>query len=183
MNYLRMIVLLSSLISGSVLSDQEAESIAGFWVTPDGAAVVEVRQSGPEAWVIRIAALREPEFTESDRIPELTGRPRTDIKNPEVDLRDRLLISREIGYGFDFVNGSLRNGRIYDPGSGKTYRAELKLTPGGLMEVRGFVGFSILGKTMYWFPYGQYRQRVNGMVQQIEAMHEEQESARTGIRM
>lgn len=40
---------------------------------------------------------------------------------------------------------------ILDPFTGKTYRVKLKLKSGGQqMEVRGFVGFSLFGRTQVW---------------------------------
>ena len=35
------------------------QSLAGFWVMPDGAAVVEIYTVDVEQWAIRIAALSE----------------------------------------------------------------------------------------------------------------------------
>ncbi|HZP65400.1 MAG TPA: DUF2147 domain-containing protein [Rudaea sp.] len=42
-------------------------------------------------------------------------------------------------------------GEILDPEEGKTYRCKLHLAPGGeVLEVRGYIGFSLLGRTQLW---------------------------------
>ena len=42
-------------------------------------------------------------------------------------------------------------GEILDPGNGKTYRCKVKLIDGGKkLEVRGFIGVSLLGRTQTW---------------------------------
>ena len=39
------------------------------------------------------------------------------------------------------------NGKIYDPNNGKTYSSEMHLVNSKLLNVRGFVGISLLGRT------------------------------------
>ncbi|MEJ2043046.1 MAG: DUF2147 domain-containing protein [Reinekea sp.] len=42
-------------------------------------------------------------------------------------------------------------GYILDPSNGKEYKAKMKVTDGGKkLEVRGFIGFSLLGRTQVW---------------------------------
>lgn len=42
-------------------------------------------------------------------------------------------------------------GHIMDPENGKTYRCKLKLTNGGKnLDVRGYIGISLLGRTQTW---------------------------------
>lgn len=146
------------------------QPLAGFWVMPDGAAVVEIYAVDVEQWAVRIAALRDPFFTEADGdVPH--GTARTDINNPEPNKRHRSLIGLEIGEGFRLVDNKLAKGKIYDPGSGNTYKAELRVTPSGLLDVRGYIGLSFIGKTMYWHPFDDYAQRTSAMLDAI-AEHE-----------
>jgi len=43
------------------------------------------------------------------------------------------------------------NGTIMDPRDGAVYKALMKLSPDGQkLEVRGFLGFSLLGRSQYW---------------------------------
>lgn len=49
---------------------------------------------------------------------------------------------------------SAANGRILDPKNGKVYKARLNLREDGNLEVRGFIGISLLGRTQVWQPAG-----------------------------
>jgi uncharacterized protein (DUF2147 family) len=42
-------------------------------------------------------------------------------------------------------------GKILDPDNGKTYKCYIAVEDGGQkLKVRGFIGFSLLGRTQYW---------------------------------
>jgi uncharacterized protein (DUF2147 family) len=42
-------------------------------------------------------------------------------------------------------------GQIMDPNNGKTYKCYIALEEGGKkLKVRGFIGFSLIGRTQYW---------------------------------
>lgn len=48
-------------------------------------------------------------------------------------------------------DGQFEGGKVFDPKSGKTYSAKAKLTNNGqALELRGFVGVSLLGRTQTW---------------------------------
>ena len=42
------------------------------------------------------------------------------------------------------------NGEILDPNKGKTYSVSLELENADKLKVRGYMGFSLLGRTQYW---------------------------------
>jgi uncharacterized protein (DUF2147 family) len=44
------------------------------------------------------------------------------------------------------------DGKIYDPKNGKTYSCyiEFKDETKNLLKVRGYIGFSMIGRTTYW---------------------------------
>ncbi len=69
------------------------------------------------------------------------------------DRKDKLMRGLEIIRGAQKTEGKevWEGGRILDPDNGTVYR--LRLTPvdgGKKLEVRGFVGFSLLGRTQTW---------------------------------
>ena len=43
----------------------------------------------------------------------------------------------------------LTGGTVYDPKNGKTYKCKITYQ-GDKLDVRGFVGFSLLGRTAVW---------------------------------
>ena len=45
-----------------------------------------------------------------------------------------------------------QGGEILDPGNGRVYRAKMQLSPDGrTLEVRGFIGVSLFGRSQTWF--------------------------------
>jgi uncharacterized protein (DUF2147 family) len=42
-------------------------------------------------------------------------------------------------------------GTIYDTKNGKTYRCYLKFDSPLILKLRGYIGFSLLGRTSHWF--------------------------------
>ena len=47
-------------------------------------------------------------------------------------------------------NNEFDGGTILDPESGTEYKCYLKLVKDNKLKVRGFVGFSVFGRTQYW---------------------------------
>ena len=43
------------------------------------------------------------------------------------------------------------DGNITDPENGKTYRCYLTLITKNKLKVRGYIGFSLIGRTQYWY--------------------------------
>ena len=76
---------------------------------------------------------------------------RKDDKNPDVSLRSRDLLGTVILKDFVF-NGKDKweDGSIYDPNNGKTYSCHIKLKDNKTLEVRGYIGISLLGRTEIW---------------------------------
>ena len=76
------------------------------------------------------------------------GRLKTDSKNPDKSRRatplDQVVLIDHVTYD----NGVWRNGRIYDPTSGKSYKVELRFEDDKTLEVRGIVG--PFHKSFHW---------------------------------
>ncbi|GAA4439776.1 DUF2147 domain-containing protein [Ravibacter arvi] len=73
---------------------------------------------------------------------------RKDERNPDPKLRQRPLIGLVNLTGFtpaDARNWS--GGKIYDPESGKTYSSKIKVLSDRELEVRGYIGSPVLGKS------------------------------------
>lgn len=80
-----------------------------------------------------------------------TGRESKDKNNPNPKLRSRELVGVVIlkNFSYDEENTWI-NGTIYDPKEGKLYSCILTLTSTNKLDVRGYVGFSLFGKTETW---------------------------------
>ena len=84
------------------------------------------------------------------KVPNRDGKPKTDINNPDKarqnDPELGLLVLK--GFKKDGETG-YQDGKIYDPSNGKTYSCKMTLN-GDVLDVRGYVGFSLLGRTTKW---------------------------------
>ena len=56
-----------------------------------------------------------------------------------------------IMWGMEKSGDEWINGRILDPNSGKEYSCKMKLKDKNTLEVRGFMGVSLLGRTQTWY--------------------------------
>jgi len=65
--------------------------------------------------------------------------------------RNKPMLGMTIAWGLKPENGVWTGGRILDPENGKEY--SVKMTPidgGAKLEVRGFLGLALLGRTQIW---------------------------------
>ena len=73
-----------------------------------------------------------------------------DVNNPEEKLRTQSIVGLVILKGFEFTGKAWEDGTIYDPKSGKTYSSTIKMKKPNELEIRGYVGISLLGRTTVW---------------------------------
>jgi uncharacterized protein (DUF2147 family) len=73
-----------------------------------------------------------------------------DVNNPDDKLKTQPVIGSVILRGFDFTGKIWENGTIYDPSNGKTYSCTIKIKQPNELEIRGYVGISLLGRTTTW---------------------------------
>jgi uncharacterized protein (DUF2147 family) len=92
---------------------------------------------------------------------ELTGKvkevlqsdqgPNPICKECEGDRKNQPVTGMTILWGMKKDGDGWSGGRILDPKTGKEYGCKIKLSDDGQkLEVRGFMGFSLLGRTQVW---------------------------------
>ncbi|MGB7755860.1 MAG: DUF2147 domain-containing protein [Salinisphaera sp.] len=117
-------------------ANYQADDITGVWQTKTG-GYVQVYQDG-NGYSGRIVGSSD-------------GKPRYDKKNPDADKKGRRLLGVVILHGLKYQdNGEYDGGQIYDPNSGKTYKAKATLKGPDTLDARGYIGISLLGKTQTW---------------------------------
>ena len=85
------------------------------------------------------------------KIPvDASGHPKLDVKNQDANLRNKSLIGLTMLKEFIYEDGEWTGGKIYNPEDGKEYKCILKLKDDKTLKVRGFIGFSWIGKTDIW---------------------------------
>jgi uncharacterized protein (DUF2147 family) len=82
--------------------------------------------------------------------PEVNGKTKIDINNPDANRRNDPILGLVILKGFvKDGDGEYEDGTIYDPASGRTYSAKM-VYKGDRLFVRGYYGISLIGKTQEW---------------------------------
>ncbi|MFT2011234.1 DUF2147 domain-containing protein [Pontibacter sp. 13R65] len=113
----------------------------GVWTNEEGKARFEIYQCGDKLCG-KIVTLKEP---------NRNGKPKQDDNNPDKNLRNRPLLGLEFLKGFEHTgNNKWDNGTIYDPESGKTYSCYMKMESKDKMEVKGYIGVSLIGRSQKW---------------------------------
>lgn len=121
---------------------QQTDAILGVWKNGEGTGLVQVYKKG-DKYFGKLVWLKVPNDTE--------GKPRTDINNPEENLKTRQLKGLENLRDFTFKGENRwEGGRIYDPKTGSDYSCEMKLIDENTLEVRGYISVSIFGRTDVW---------------------------------
>jgi uncharacterized protein (DUF2147 family) len=83
--------------------------------------------------------------------PLENGKHKVDKNNPDPSKRSTPALGLVILMGFEKTKDNFwENGTIYDPNNGKTYKAHMTLKDRNNLDVRGFIGFSLLGRTESW---------------------------------
>lgn len=115
-----------------------APSINGRWLTADGGAVIAIGTCGANLCGRIAKVIKGPP----------AGKPWTDTLNPDASLRNRPLVGLPILTGLT-PSGDSWKGSIYDPKTGKTYRAVVA-RDGANLKVQGCI--AIFCQTMMWKP-------------------------------
>jgi uncharacterized protein (DUF2147 family) len=147
-NYTRMrqilvVILLNLFISAFAFCQSPADAILGSWKNGEGTGIIQIYKNG-DKYQGKIIWLKEPNDPE-------TGKPKLDKKHPDEKNHSRPVLGLVNMWGFQYnSSGEWAGGKIYDPKNGKTYSC--KVTPGknNTLNVRGFVGISMIGRTDVW---------------------------------
>jgi uncharacterized protein (DUF2147 family) len=125
--------------------DVQADDILGVWLNEDEDAHIKVINEDGK-YFGEIIWLKDP-------IDEDTGKPKLDDENEDESLRTRPILGLMLLTNFEFDGkDEWEDGKIYDPKNGKTYSCyiEFKDETKDLLKVRGYIGFSMIGRTTYW---------------------------------
>ena len=118
------------------------DAIVGVWKDGKGKGHVQIFKHNGKYYG-KIIWLRE--------VNTDIGRVKVDKKNPSESLRNRPLVGLIMLRDFVYDDGEWTGGYIYNPAEGKEYKAYMKMQDYNTLYVRGYIGFSIFGKTDIWF--------------------------------
>jgi len=134
------ILLLALAVPPAGASDDQAMLILGNWLTEPRDGIIEISIAGDGSYQGKIVGGNSP--------------LRQDQHNPDPARRSQLLLGQTIFQSMKYDGeGKWSGGTIYDPDSGRTYRCRLERLDAERLQVRGFVGFALLGRSQVWTRY------------------------------
>ena len=131
------------------LAHADTAGILGKWTTANGKSRVEITRCDA-GYCGRLVWLKHPVYPADDE-QGMTGQTKIDRNNPDPAVRKKPLLGLQVLQGFRNNRGNVwEDGTIYDPENGKTYKCKLTLVNRKQLDVRGFIGFSWIGRTSVW---------------------------------
>lgn len=122
---------------------QDPDKLIGVWKPSDGRSMLKIEKIGNKYYG-RVVWLLEPNDDD--------GNPRTDVNNPDESLRDTPLKGYRVlkDFVYDEKQELWLGGTIYDPKNGSTYNCKIELKDENVIEVRGYIGAEVFGRTDQW---------------------------------
>jgi len=119
-------------------------SPVGYWRTGGGNGIIEITRCGANDTLCgKIAWFR---IMADDSNPQ-----GLDLKNPDPARRNRSLCGLTFMYGFKPAEpGKWDSGMVYDAESGNSYHATMALRADGKLDLHGYIGISLLGRSEIW---------------------------------
>ena len=137
----KLFLLLFTVISFSSFSQKNSD-VTGEWYNAEKDAIITIFEdnstlSGKITWMLN----------PNDE----NGNPKKDPLNPNKDLRDRDRLGLVMMTNFAYQKDNVWDGgTLYDPKTGKTYSGMLTLKDKDILNLRGYVGIALLGRTSTW---------------------------------
>ncbi|MES2725839.1 MAG: DUF2147 domain-containing protein [Bacteroidota bacterium] len=134
------VTIISSLFTA--FAQQNNDDIVGVWETGNGKARVKIDKVG-DYYFGRIIWLKEPLNPE--------GKPKVDKNNKDVNKRNTPILGLRLVGGFKWESENRwEGGTIYDPETGNEYKCNITLVDKNTMNIRGYIGISMFGRTDTW---------------------------------
>ncbi|GAB5399945.1 MAG: DUF2147 domain-containing protein [Aureisphaera sp.] len=133
-----------ALVSALLLSvTMIGQSVIGKWKTVDDV-------SGEAKSVLEIY---EEDGKVYGKVVEIIKKDRQDAVCDQCkgEDKDQPIMGMTIIRGLEKDGDEYNGGRILDPENGKLYKCYITLEDTDTLKVRGYIGFSLLGRTQYWY--------------------------------
>jgi len=120
-----------------------SQTIFGKWKTIDDEtgnekSIVEIYKGSDGKAYAKILQLLEK------------GKENSICDNCEGAKKDQPIKGMEIIDGLSKDDDEWSDGKILDPKTGKIYKCLIELEETNKLKVRGYIGFSLIGRTQYW---------------------------------
>ena len=126
----------------TIFCQAQSDDILGIWLEEKKQSKIEIYKKDNNFFG-KIIWLKEP-------LDEY-GNIKLDKKNPNNSMRKNpingLVIMKDLKYK---KKGEWSDGEIYDARSGKTYSLEVYMKNVNKLDLRGYIGYTLFGKTTSW---------------------------------
>jgi uncharacterized protein (DUF2147 family) len=124
---------------------QSADDVLGNWKNGEGTGTINIYKTTSGHYAGKIIWLKEP-------IDAETGKAKLDKRNPDKKKRSMPTLGLVNLYNFiyDEKDKKYTGGKVYDPKKGKEYSCKMTLVSKNKLDVRGFIGISLIGRTDTW---------------------------------
>jgi uncharacterized protein (DUF2147 family) len=133
------IFILLALLWPTALFALEKNPLLGVWVPKANDSHIEVYEDGGK-YFGKVIWMQEKD------------KGKLDEKNPDDKLKTQPILNLVILKNFkeDEPGKKWNDGTVYDPHNGKTYSAKISYEDDDTLELRGFVGIPLFGRTEKW---------------------------------
>ena len=126
----------------TMMTSMQSQSIIGKWKTIDDAtgeakSIVEVFSKSGKIYA-KVFDILDP-ATKNNLCKQCSG-----------EDKNKPILGLTIIKGLSKDGSEYNSGEILDPKNGKLYKCALTLESKDKLKVRGYIGFSLLGRTQYW---------------------------------
>lgn len=126
----------------TAMTSMQSQSVIGKWKTIDDAtgeakSIVEVFSKSGKIYA-KVVDILDP-ATKNNLCKQCSG-----------DDKNKPILGLTIIKGLSKDGSEYNSGEILDPKNGKLYKCALTLESKDKLKVRGYIGFSLLGRTQYW---------------------------------
>jgi uncharacterized protein (DUF2147 family) len=125
-----------------ISSQISAQTVFGKWKTIDD-------KTGLVRSIVEIYEKDAKAYGKIIEVTDVTKRNSNCEKCPGAD-KNKPLIGLVIIKGLVKDGNEYNGGKIVDPESGKVYKSYIKLLGKDKLEVRGYIGFSLIGRSQTW---------------------------------
>ena len=120
---------------------QSPDDILGFWLVEKEDGVVKITKRG-DRYVGHLVWLKD---IATKKVKDILDEKHPDVSRHKTSLQNLIILQN-----FFYQEGKWKGGTIYDPEIGKTYQAQMTLDKNGKLQLRGFIGIPLFGRTSVW---------------------------------
>lgn len=129
-------IIISFLIFAATFAQKNSKGVVGYYQGVEKNSIFKLYKSG-DKYVGKLVWMKHPE--------------RRDTMNPDVSKRNKKLLGSIVVWGLAYDGkNEWTDGFVYDAIKGKTFQCNFTRDEKGNMEMRGYIGVPVLGKSEYF---------------------------------